>query len=322
MLILLSCSSVENSEQGADDTVIDFNETTENILNPDRGFYSPNLLVCNLEGIKGFDEGLAYKNNLVHTLFDISAFSGLFNGNADIDFNEKMLSELKNIFEVYRKNGTCAVVRFAYDPKFGGNADKEPSLEQMKKHIKQLEVIFKEYTDVISAIEVGMVGPWGEMHTSKIAVQETWNELINAFLDATSEKTCILVRQPNFYYNWQGISIDNLLTQAPSHEKAYRVGVYNDGYLGSDDDLGTYRNRKIETEWLNKQAQTTLFGGEVTIPGSEFNKINYAAKEMFITHTAYLNLFWNNKVVDEWKATLYNDECGDEKSSRISLCPS
>jgi hypothetical protein len=91
------------------------------------------------------------------------------------------------------------------------------------------------------------------------------------------------------------------------------VGVFNDGYLGSDTDLGTYRNREIETAWLNKQAETTLFGGEVTIPGSEFNKINYAAKEMFTTHTAYMNLYWNNKVIDEWKTALYTKECGDDE---------
>ena len=45
----------------------------------------------------------------------------------------------------------------------------------------------------------------------------------------------------------------------------YRVGVFNDGYLGSYDDRGTFRNRTKEVTWLENQAKHTLYGGEIVL---------------------------------------------------------
>lgn len=40
--------------------------------------------------------------------------------------------------------------------------------------------------------------------------------------------------------------------------------MFNDGYLGSSSDLGSFGNRAKCISWLNKKATHTLYGGEVT----------------------------------------------------------
>ena len=42
----------------------------------------------------------------------------------------------------------------------------------MEKHIKQLGSILDKHYHTLIAIEAGMLGPWGEMHSSDIATDE------------------------------------------------------------------------------------------------------------------------------------------------------
>ncbi|UKI50126.1 MAG: DUF4874 domain-containing protein [Clostridium sp.] len=54
--------------------------------------------------------------------------------------------------------------------------DQEPSISMMEAHIKQLAPILNKYENCITAIEAGMIGPWGEMHSSACANKETINK--------------------------------------------------------------------------------------------------------------------------------------------------
>ena len=50
-----------------------------------------------------------------------------------------------------------------------GNTGKEPkSFETIKKHIEQLFPFFDNNKDIISTVETGFLGPWGEMHSAGI----------------------------------------------------------------------------------------------------------------------------------------------------------
>jgi hypothetical protein len=59
-------------------------------------------------------------------------------------------------------------------------------------------------------------------------------------------------------------------------------------------------------EWLNEFARYTLYGGECVANSGggiigAYNTIDYISKEGFETHTAYLNISWNNNVINKWK---------------------
>lgn len=280
-------------------------DKTEYIRNPDCGFYQPISFACKQEGINYSLKNYLTRNNLMHLRMDLSSFVGS-------ELSQETLSDLHKMLGELRQNSVNAIIRFAYD-KFNGEENKEPSMSLLLRHVEQLGGVLKEYNDVLTAVEAGMIGPWGEMHTSSLAIKENFNKLLQAWLENTHPLTPILARRPRMVADYLGVDIGKIDEHVSVvGTPAYRLGVFNDGYLGSSTDLGTYKNRKKEIDWLTKQAAHTPFGGEVTVPGSEYNKIEHAAKEMFLTHTSYLNELWNDRVVAEWKDTEYTINAGDD----------
>ena len=87
------------------------------------------------------------------------------------------------------------------------------------------------------------------------------NALINAYLTETKNFP-ILVRTPDRIYKYLNIKISQIGSyKIKANSKAYRLGIFNDGYLGSETDTGTYTNRKKEVKWLAKQtAHLHLYG--------------------------------------------------------------
>ena len=288
---------------------IDYNETLEEIKNPERGFYSTAFLRMMPSGTKATNS----RANLVHLRVDIGNFSGAVNGTGDLEFTDDALNALDQTFANIRSNGGSVIIRFAYDG-FNGKANLEPSLDMILKHISQLKPIFEKNKDVLAYVELGFFGPWGEMHTSKVSSTDNVSKGIDAMLDTVPETIKIGVRTPNYYVKWLGIdrkTLNENITQKGTD--AYRVGLYNDGYLGSESDLGTFANREIEVAWLENQAMHTLYGGEVVAnyaSKTPLNTVEYMSKEAFKTHTTYLNSEWNNTVIDAWKNETYN---GDDK---------
>ncbi len=288
---------------------IDYTETIEDIKNPERGFYSTAFLNMVPTGTKPTNS----RANLVHLRVNIGEFSKAVNGTGDLELTEDALNALDVTLQNIKNNGGSVIIRFAYDH-FNGLKDVEPSLEMILKHISQLKPIFYKNEDVIDYVELGFFGPCGEMNSSKICTTENVSKTINAMLDAVPTNIKIGVRTPNYYAKWLGIdraTLNENITQKGTDE--YRIGLFNDGYLGSNNDLGTFANREIEIAWLEKQATHTFYGGEVVAnynPATKpaINTIEYISQEAFRTHTTYLNSEWNDKVIKAWKEEIYNGD--------------
>ena len=191
------------------------------------------------------------QTQLYHLRCDISAFSAEVNNVADKPLTDDALEGLDALLFYLKENDKNAIVRFAYDPGYNGSADKEPALEVMLGHVESVCSVLNRYVNTVTAIETGLIGPWGEMHTSAAANSEHITPLINTFLTVASEIS-VLVRTPEMIYNYLNISDDKVeeISISPD-EKAYRLGLYNDGYLGSENDLGTYRNRERDINFLS-----------------------------------------------------------------------
>ncbi len=314
ILLIIILSNVENvvGTENVEYTSmkdINYSETLEDIKNPERGFYSTAFLKLSPSGNKATNS----RANLIHLRVGIGDFSKANNENKDLEFTEDALNALNETLSNIKNNGGSVIIRFAYD-NFNGKADVEPSLDIILTHISQLKPVFEANQDVISYVELGFFGPWGEMHTSKICTTDNVSRAIDTMLNTVPEKIKIGVRTPNYYAKWLGIDRSKLNENITDRgTKAYRVGLYNDGYLGSESDLGTFANREIEIKWLEKQAMHTLYGGEVVAnyaSGTPLNTAKYMSNEAFRTHTTYLNSEWNNTVINEWKNETYD---GDDK---------
>jgi len=286
---------------------IDYTESLESLRNPERGFYNPigyNLKVDN-------NQPLNPSSNLVHLRLGIGAFSSKNNGKEDLELSEDALNALLQTIKNSKDNNGSIILRLAYD-NFNGESNKEPSFNMILKHIEQIGSILLEYPEVITNIELGFFGPWGEMHSSKICTNENVSAALSKLLEVTEGKIKVSVRTPGYYAYFREISRGLLDTDFPEKgTSAYQVGIYNDGYLGSETDLGTFANRNIEVKWLSNQAKHTFYGGELVAnfaTGTPLNTIEYLSEEAFLTHTTYLNPYWNNQVIEGFKNTPYLGE--------------
>ena len=314
ILILSSCNKISISFGNLKTYEQEItNEDTSYIDNPDQGFYSP-VCIQVVDNFKDKDYVINDKTRLYHLRMDLSTFSSKYNNDIDKKLSDTDLENIDKMLAKYQTKEKNVIIRFAYDHNFEGKKDQEPSLSMMEEHIKQLSSILNKYENCITAIEAGMIGPWGEMHSSACANKETINAIIETYLKNVNNIP-ILVRTPKMIYNYLGITIDDISSYIIKEDSiSYRLGLFNDGYLGSDSDLGTYTNRALETKWLANQTSHLPYGGEVVIPNSTLHDIDKCLPEMKLMHLSYLNQAWNDEVIKKWKNTGYDKSCGNDKN--------
>lgn len=297
-------------------------ESIEKINNPDQGFYRPIYVEVTEDGAKYNEKIINDNTQLYHLRVDISAFSKAVNGKEDKELTASALDGVETLLQTLRSRGKNAVVRFAYDPHYNGFKDAkdlEPTIDMMKKHVGQISGRLNKYPVTITAVEVGLLGPYGEMHTSKAASLENKVILATEYLEKTKDSgLAILVRTPNVIYECLGITlkeIDGVVI--PEESLYYRLGLFNDGYLGTAYDTGTFTDRAREVKFLSAQNEHLPYGGEVITSGKpEDNKwrdIKYCTPEMFEMGLSYLNIEWNNKEIEKWQKTYYTRKCGGDE---------
>ncbi len=298
--INVGTSQVQISSQ-LKDANIEYSETTDTIENPTVGYTSTIWYTCKPDNTPVYNPTA----NLVLMFIDIGGFSSGANGStdddgnytegSDYDLDGTFFTNLRATFENCRKNGCTIAVRFRYDA--NGKTNPEPStFDKVLSHIKQIQDdgILEDYKDILCFVETGFVGAWGEQHSGKYTSLEYKAKLLDAMLDCVPEEIPVTVRTPNTFATWANISMSDLNTYVPTGE-ALRVGMYNDGYMGSDTDLGTFMfNREQETNWLSRQTITSYYGGEFS------GNLDWAKKydtylpqnaipEMYKTHLSYIN---------------------------------
>ena len=311
LMIAAGCVACRKADAGKEYVQdLDYEESTEEISNPDQGFYRPLYVKINENGV-AYNQGVINASTqLYHLRCDISAFSSAVNNLADKPITEEALDGLDSLLLSLKENDKNAVVRFAYDPGYNGGANKEPVLDVMLVHVEQIASVLNRYANTVTAIETGLIGPWVEMHTSAAANAAHITPIVDAFLTNASEIP-VLVRTPKMIYDYLGVTSDKIAEISISpEEKAYRLGLYNDGYLGSESDLGTYGNRERDIKFLSGQNSHLPFGGEVTVPDSPLHDIQTCLPEMNKIHLSYLNIEWDNRVIAKWKNSFYSQECG------------
>lgn len=182
----------------------------------------------------------------------------------------------------------------------------------MEKHIKQLGSILDKHYHTLIAIEAGMLGPWGEMHTSDIATDENKAKVFQWWLDST-HNIPVLGRSPKALFHYFGKTLDEMESyKIEKTNKGYLLGLFNDCFLSSESDVGTYRfDRTREVEWLSNQNEHLPFGGE-TCEDYQFSNLDYAISEMFKLKISYLNLEYKEDVIDKWKNTLYDSSIAND----------
>jgi len=277
-------------------------ETVETIDNPGAGYTRTDWYHTKPGGTLVHDT----QGSIVLFFVDLGPFSagsnGVTNGDGtyvegeDYDLDETFFNALRGTFENCRKGGSCIALRFRYDEH--GKSNPEPkTFDRVLRHISQIKEsgILEEYQDILMFVESGFVGAWGEQHGGKYTSLEYKAKLLEAMLDCVPKPIPVTVRTPDTFAEYVGIKRSELKDYVVQEgTDAARVGLYNDGYMGSDSDLGTYADREAETAWLGKQTYYSYFGGEFS------GAIDFAKQyetylpencipEMYKTHLSYIN---------------------------------
>ncbi|MBQ3720446.1 MAG: DUF4832 domain-containing protein [Fibrobacter sp.] len=326
---------------------IDTTDAMATLENFDRGFYTPQVLHLKPSGGKAIEKPYG---KLLHLRAEISEFSSnawlsidTTGGKRDTvrgvsqDLTEDALNVLQQTFDNIRSFGGHVIVRICYDPWYNGRSNVTPAHEWVLKHVEQLAPVLSKNTDVIVALEMGMHGAYGEMHSDTSITYDRVAEAVNLMLRNTPPELKILTRTGNYsakvlgFDNW-GVDfhIDGEKFAEIAKAKGdtmYRVGMFNDGYLGTQYDYGTWGAdcktsicREEGVAWLEKYSINTPYGGEALTTASGYEVINtpeFLSYEGFRTHTSYLNIQWNNNLIDSWKKTPFKQKDFDYDPARV-----
>ena len=347
MVMLLAVPQSPAFASGLVKQGIDSTDYMITLANYDRGFYTPQVLHIKPSGGKPIEKPYS---QLLHLRAEISEFSSrawlgidTTGGKKDTtwgksqDLTEDALNVLQQTFDNIRANKGFVIVRICYDPWYNGRSNVTPEHKWVLRHVEQLAPVLSKNTDVIVALEMGMHGAYGEMHSDTSITYDRVAEATNLMLRNTPPELKILTRTGNYsakvlgFDNW-GVDfhIDGEKFAEIAKAKGdtmYRVGMFNDGYLGTQYDYGTWGAdcktsicREEGVAWLEKYGINTPYGGEALTTANGYQVINtpeFLAYEGFRTHTSYLNIQWNNNLINSWKKTLFKQKDFDYDPAHV-----
>ena len=286
------------------------------LINPARGFYRIFYFVLRQETDWSY-----VNNNLDDTQTLVMVFINLSEAN-NTELNDSDMEEINLILLFFKEKGKDIILRFAYDHE-GRGMEKEPgNFALVEKHAKRLVETVNRYKDNIFVLQGLLLGNWGEMHSSKYLSAEKMSVILSEY-EKTDEQIYLAVRKP---LQWRELY--------PSFAKnndlsGIRTGIFNDGMLGSDTDLGTfglkskkdvgYRsewNREEEIDFIAFLSKHFPVGGEV-IDNSDIlyydcnRDINYLRK----CGITYLNSEHDKNLLGKWKNTFVSSAFSKEKES-------
>lgn len=231
--------------------------------------------------------------------------------------SDTALGQMDDLLAAWQAAGKQLILRFLYD--WDGESTEPDTLDLVLEHMAQTAEVVNRYPDCIYIIQGIYVGKWGEMHSSRYMNEEDMLTLIHCLDQAVHPDIFLAVRTPAQWRRYRDFAEDN------AHS---RIGLYNDGMLGSASDLGTYegvdgedsdaalRSRQAEIAFQNTLCSSVPNGGEVVID-NPYNDFPGAAADLRAIHVSYLNDAHDAAVLSKWERSVY--EGGDIFSGRNGL---
>jgi hypothetical protein len=283
-----------------------FTESSADILNPERGFYVGYKL------LSGGDANAVREGG--HTLA-ISVTN--LQDYRDRPLDETVLNTLRSSLAKVRAAGIKIVLRFTYNSDYAPDAPKDIILG----HLEQLAPIMQENSDVIAVVQAGLIGAWGEWHssTNNLDNPEDQADIIDGLLTAVPTNRAVAIRTP--------MDLDAYMPGGPlTASKAYdgsprsRLTHHNDCFLASATDYGTYAS-PIE-DWENYVAADGEFnatGGETCAVYEPKTACDASIATMAKLHWSYLNLQYRQEVIAGWQTNGCFQEIEQRLGYRFAL---
>ena len=298
-------------------TVLEFQEASGDVTNPERGFYYPYDLTSSNSTISTSE--VKSKRKAGHTIL-LTQY--VMNKWMSSDIPESFLSSIQKNFDALRNGGSKCVIRFCYKQSDSESSKPwDPEEKWVMRHIEQIKPLLQKNEDVILVFQAGFVGVWGEWYYTDHFIMDPQTpeeylprkRVLEAMLDALPESRQVAVRTPDFKMMMYGLSLADTLNASTAHngKTLSRIGGYNDCFGASEDDYGTYVGQNARAFW-NGDTRYTFMGGE-TCGLSDYCKCPVSLSDMEKYHWTYLNIGYNESVLKRWKT----DGCYDEVTRRL-----
>ena len=180
------------------------------------------------------------------TLLQLYVYIGNY---CDMDISAEAFASLKEYFERLRTEGVKVLLRFAYETEA---SEKGPRTKDIERHCGQIKEFIAEneglFCSVVYAVQLGLIGLWGEGHTSIHNIDE--KRVIIALADAIPESIPLMVRTPEY------------LSKVPD-ELESRFGVHDDYLVGYDHEWGMMSWEDDNYRKLLNKCKYTVNDGEM-----------------------------------------------------------
>lgn len=177
------------------------------------------------------------------------------NGYRGRDIDETGISRIRALFECVRRAGLKCILSFVYqydingievngERKFvGSQGDGQTDAQTVFRHIRQLKPLLYENRTLISIVQMGFIGAWGEwsLYDTEEYPSSVRRQIIEAVADMTPPEVYLALRQPIY---------KKLLVDRKS--KLYRrIGFHCDAIFGTLDanDWGSTGWDKGKEQW-------------------------------------------------------------------------
>jgi Domain of unknown function (DUF4832)/Domain of unknown function (DUF4874) len=294
-----------------------FAESNDIIANPERGFYS--FLTDNLATLTEGDIIWASSQNPGATLAFAVIRLDAYRTQA---ISAAYLAQITTAIAKVRSHGLKLILRVAYSyPDSDVSPSDDAPLANVLEHINQLQPLIASNSDVIYVWQAGFIGPWGEGHSSTNGLDSANNKVIirDALLSVLPNDRFLLWRYPPDQMLWDPLPGTEL--EFGTNNRKARIGMYNDCFMSSDTDVGTYSAdpaiRMTQRSYVSSQAKISPFGGETCNPGQTVPETRLTCADILREGAefslSYLNRGYYLGFMNRWIA----DNCIDEVSNKI-----
>ena len=278
------------------------------IPNPERGWHNRRDVDGRGGDVHDFADVKAAKHRLVHTYLRLDDFSNTDELSADF------LANLQAGLDAIRAQGLKIILR----PSHVFSATPSVPEARILRHIEQVNSVLSTNADVVSHLETGYLGKWGEWHSgpyTQLASKTdgaTRYRIIKRILDTTPDTIPLAMRYP--------MHLREILDELPTPQGSEpltqvqrdRLGLHNDCFLYNNHDRGTYARTGVwfGNHTLEQQKQyafdlITSYGGNKIMGGETCSdaiiRIDDTDNDMAMANWTEINIDFWGKAVEMWK---------------------
>ncbi len=281
---------------------VNYQKDSSDFFNPERGMMlklmsdssNPKLLSS-----WDFQQLKTNRSSVVVRVYNLRAFK---NG----AISQGYLNHIDSDLSLVRSNGMKAVIHFAYNFNDGSNTDAP--LSRVLGHLDQLGPVLRKNVDVISFMNAGFIGQWGEWHNSTNGLTSTENKrkILEKILAVLPQDRAVAVRYPTDKKNIFGTQAAITEGIAFNRTNRTRTAHHNDCFLASSDDSGTYiyptSSFEAQKNYLNQENLFLPQSGETCTYSPPRSDCPQAMADLQRMRWSTLNKPGNSNILNRWQS--------------------